>query len=203
MVTCPWCGTSYTSFQPNCSNCGGPLPSREREAASATLGPMPPGPPRAISDTYAWRLMWSEGWSISALVFMILGTVFSLLGGALTIAVITAFVGIPFLLLGIGFLLAGGLVGSWRHREARRTVEVLRAGQSAEGRITGVDENLSVSANSRHPWRIAYSFELAGQEYQGAVSTLKAPGPHLKEGSSTWVLYLPNDPRRNVIYPHP
>ena len=25
MVICPWCGTNYTTFQSNCSRCGGPL----------------------------------------------------------------------------------------------------------------------------------------------------------------------------------
>jgi hypothetical protein len=203
MVTCPWCGTSYAAFQPNCSNCGGPLPAEGAGATPETLGIVPPAPPRSFSDTYAWRLMWSEGWSVAALVFTILGTVFSLLGGALTIAVITAFVGVPFLLLGITFLLAGGLLGGWRHRQARKTVEVLRTGESAQGQITRVDENLSVRANNRHPWRIAYRFQAAGEEYEGAVSTLNTPGPHLQPGNPTWVLYLPADPRRNVIYPHP
>jgi hypothetical protein len=147
--------------------------------------------------------MWSDGRSVATLVLVILGTIFAFLGGALTFAIITAFVGVPFLVLGLALLLVGGLLGSWRYREARRTVEVLRVGDAAEGRITNVDENRSVRLGDRHPWRIAYSFRAAGQEYEGQVSTLNKPGPNLQPGRPAWVLFSPQAPQRNVLYPHP
>ena len=45
MITCPWCGTSYTTFRSNCKNCGGPLPPPAE--ATATPPPIPdlPEPP--------------------------------------------------------------------------------------------------------------------------------------------------------------
>ncbi|MGH2581874.1 MAG: hypothetical protein ACRDFQ_03135 [Anaerolineales bacterium] len=62
-ITCPWCGTNYTSFQTNCSNCGGtlPAPTEVHPPAEVKRGKielqMPPAPPREISDTYARRIM--------------------------------------------------------------------------------------------------------------------------------------------------
>ncbi len=210
MITCPWCGTSYEKFQSNCSNCGGPLPSEMRrmpagqDAASVNdPGPTPPSPPRSISDRYAWRLMWGSGQSVVALVFGILGSVFTLVGAALTAGIITAFVGLPFLVLGLVFLLAGGVLGYLSYQKARRIVGVLRAGIAAEGKIVGVTENLNVRVNQRHPWTIRYQFQVTGREYEGQVSTLNAPGVDLQIGRRAWVLYLPQSPEDNALYPHP
>ncbi len=34
MVICPWCGTNYPAFQPNCDKCGGPLQLADEEIVS-------------------------------------------------------------------------------------------------------------------------------------------------------------------------
>src|SRR5574337_1618607 len=102
--------------------------------------------------------------------------------------------GLLFLLAGIGHLGAGILLGRGRYQRARRVVEVLRDGEAAGGQITGVDENLSVTVNSRHPWTITYRFQFSGQDYEGRVTTLNAPGPALQTGQPAWVLYLPGAP---------
>ncbi len=210
MVTCPWCGTSYAAFQSNCDRCGGPLPpplaagaagpAANREAGSLRT---PPPPPRPVADSYAWRLVMSEGLGVVGLVFTFLGGIFALLGLVMTIAIVTAFVGVPFLVLGLALLVGGGLVIQSRLTLARQTVAVLRTGQPAAGQIARVEENLNVRINNQHPWTISYAFRVQDREYQGSVNTLNLPGPDLQPGQAACVLYLPEAPQHNSLYPHP
>ncbi len=163
----------------------------------------PPPAPRPIAQNYAWRLMFTDGWSIGALVFLILGVVFLPLGLILTLAIVTAFVGIPFAILGIGFLVAGGILGWRRYQEMQAVVDVLRVGEAALGQITSVEQNYHVEVNGRNPWKIKYQYPYAGQTYSGEVSTLNTPGAVLQAGKPAYVLYLPGNPARNSLYPHP
>jgi hypothetical protein len=204
MITCPWCGTSYIAFISNCRNCGGPLPlpARETETAEDTLL-QPPSSPRPINDAYIWRLLAADGGAIAALVFVLLGIIFTPLGIFLTLGVITAFVGIPFLGLGLIFLAGGITAGIRRVRTARQQVNILQMGEAVEGHITQMDENRHVLVNGRHPWNIRYQFELNGQTYEGQVETLNVPGATLAPGKRACILYLPQSPERNVLYPHP
>jgi len=206
MITCPYCGTHYTVFQSNCSNCGGPLPPPPDPAiprSTDILTAAPPLPPRPISDRYVWKLLWSDGWAVAALVFLILGAVFGVLGIALTIAVVTAFVGIPFAGIGLLFLGAGLGVFIWRYQVKTRLVLVLRNGQAVQGEIESVTVNRSVEVNGANPWTIGYRFRAQGAELHGKVTTLTPPEASLREGMPTWVLYLPDSPENNAIYPHP
>jgi len=205
MITCPWCGTHYAAFQSNCRNCGGPLPPPAQAAAperEADLLPPPP-PPRLISDSYVWRLLAADGGAIVAGIFAMLGVIFMIVGVPLTIGIITAFVGLPFAGLGIVVLGVGGLVLVRRYEAARKTVSVLRLGEAARGQITDLEENLSVRVNGRHPWTIKYQFQVNGRNYEGKVSTLNRPDPQLQPGKAAYVLYLPEAPEVNTLYPHP
>jgi hypothetical protein len=206
MITCPWCGTNYTEFQSNCKNCGGTLqPARESTTPSVSTGniPVPPPAPREISNHYAWRLMMTDGWSIAAFVFTLLGGIFSLVGAGLTLGVVTAFVGVPFLAFGLAFLASGVGILIWRYNRTLKMVEVLRDGVSARGEIMDVHENYSVEINNRYPWVIRYQFQFIGQTYTGEVSTLNPVGQEFQAGNAVCVLYLPAEPQWNCIYPHP
>jgi len=201
-ISCPYCGTKYLTFQPNCSNCGASLPLPD-QASAFDAGTPPPAPPRDISDSYIWRLMQQDGWAIAALVFALLGIIFAPLGIILTVAIITAFVGIPFALLGVLFLAAGIAILVWRYQTAQMVVKVLRNGQAARATIADVHQNYSVQINGRSPWIIQYQFAVEGQNYGGSVSTLDAPDERLAKGNSAWVLYLPGAPQTSSLYPHP
>ena len=206
MIICPWCGTNYLVFQPNCTNCGGPLQAVEGNGTSVPSTEdlsTPPPAPRPISKRYGWRLLSADGWSIAAFVFGLLGIIFSLVGSGLIIGIITAFVGLPFLLLGIIFLGTGGGVFLWRYQEMQKVVDVLREGEATRGHIAEVTENYSVTINGRHPWIIRYQFQVNGQSLDGNVTTLNQPGQQLQEGKAVCVLYLPSAPKWNSIYPHP
>ncbi len=206
MITCPWCGTNYVAFQPNCQNCGGPLPGtgadKTASAASDEI-PTPPLPPRSISKSYVWRLLSSDGSAIAASVFTLLGLIFSAVGTGLTLGIITAFVGVPFLLLGLVFLAVGGAVLIWRYQVAQKIVTVLREGQTARGQILDLQQNYSVRVNGRNPWVIRYAFQANGGKYEGRVTTLNQPGQQLQAGNAVSILYLSGAPQWNSIYPHP
>ncbi len=203
MVTCPWCGTSYPVFQSECSKCGGPLNPPEVAAAALETPLIPPAPPRPISDSYAMKLMSSDGWAISSLIFFILGIVFAPLGLILTLVVVTAFVGLPFLLLGGIFLLVSTPILLQRYRLSQQQVQVLKMGEATLGHLTSLKENYSVQVNGRHPWSIEYQYELNGQDYHGQVTTLNPPGSQLQPGRQVYVLYLNDNPTISSLYPHP
>ena len=207
MIICPWCGTNYLSFQPNCKNCGGPLQALgENTAVSPTSIEeiiAPPPVPRPISNKYIWRLVFTEGRGIVALVLGLLGIIFSLLGAGLTFFVVTAFVGIPFLLIGLIFLVVAAGIGMGTYHHARQVVNVLRIGEVTQGQILNVRENYSVRVNGQRPWVIRYQFQVNGQDFEGNVSTLNQIGANLQPGNTVYILYMPNDPHLNSIYPHP
>jgi hypothetical protein len=206
MIICPWCGTNYLTFQPNCKNCGGLLQAVEepsRAPVSSENIPTPPPAPRLISTGYVWRLLSTDGWSIGAFVFGLLGGTFSVVGAGLTIGIISAFIGILFLFLGLALLGIGGGILYWRYQETQKVVNVLRIGEATKGKIAEVQENVSVRINGRHPWVIRYQFQVDGQNYEGKVSTLNSVGERLQAGDTVCILYLPTAPQWNSIYPHP
>ena len=218
MVICPWCGTNYLAFQPNCKNCGGPITAHEEPETPPEQSesdqiveiifrgprfPAPPPPPRTISDNYIWKMVFSDGWAISGLVFAVMGAVFMPVGLALILTLVAFVVGIPFIGLGLLFLLGGLGILIWRYQAAHQTVQTLRNGQAVEGKILDVRVNAQVTVNGRNPWIITYAFEENGQEFQGKVTTLNMPGWHLRPGYPTWVLHMPGRPDLNALYPHP
>jgi len=182
------------------------LPAAGEKNASSDPGEALPTPalaPRPIPNRYAWRLVSRDGGAIAAFVLGILGVAFSLVGAGLTLGVITAFLGIPFLVLGLAFLAAALWVFLWRYQNARKVVHVLRDGQVRPGQILAIEQNYSVRIKGRFPWVIRYQFQADGQDYEGKVSVLNQPGEQYQAGKTVWVLYLPDAPKWNSIYPHP
>jgi hypothetical protein len=163
--------------------------------------PEPPPPPREIADSYARRLMLSDGWAVTSAILTLLGGIFTFVGIILTVVIITAFVGIPFMVLGGTMLGLGAVSLTSRYRKAQKVLEVLRNGEYVEGRIESVEENAMVRINHRHPWVIRYGFRLGERDYEGSVSTQNTPDLH--PGGPACVLYLPGAPEVNALYPHP
>ncbi|MBU0702399.1 MAG: phage holin family protein [Chloroflexi bacterium] len=200
MITCPWCGTNYTTFRNNCQNCGGPLPLPAKEKAappSVPDVPEPPPAPRAFKESFVWRKLLADGWAIAAGVFLLLGVIFTLVG----IPLVMMIVGIPFLILGPLFLGAGVPILIWRHKQAQQTLNVLRIGEPALGVIVDVYQNYNVRVNERNPWTVRYSFEVDDREYEGKTTTLRPVGFTHQPAQPTYVLYLETDPAQNTIYP--
>jgi len=205
MTTCPWCGTNYPAFQTNCDNCGGalPLPGMSPSTQLEEQLQIPPPAPRQMPRNFIWRLLFTDGWTIMALVFTVIGAVFAVSGVALTISIVALLVGLPFAGIGALFLIIGVPILVWRYQEAQDTMEVLRFGYPVIGQITSVHQNYNIRVNGRYPWSIVYQFELLGQAHDGKVTTLSQPDLSQQPGKPVYVLYLQGDPERNTIYPHP
>jgi membrane protein implicated in regulation of membrane protease activity len=205
MITCPWCGTNYVSFQSNCDNCGGSLPLPAEMVATApaeSLAPPPP-PPRNVPRQALWRILFTDGWSVAGAVFSLLGFIFGVLGTALTVTLVAAFVGLPFAGLGVLFLGAGIPMLVWRYQMAYRTVEVLEQGEATVGEIVDVYQNYQVRVNGRYPWTVQYRYEVGGREYSGRVTTLSRPDLSQQPGRPVYVLHMQDDPGQSTLYPSP
>lgn len=202
MITCPYCGTSYERFQSNCGNCGAPLPPPPApvSAQSPAELPAPPPAPRQIPGSYGWRLLFIDGWGITAGVFALLGVIFTVLGTILALSLRDAPVGLPFLGLGILFLIFGFPLLWWRLSKVRRTLAVLRRGETTTGQIVDVRQNLHVRVNQRHPWLITYRFQALGRDYEGQHSSLNQKSGMLQPGQPVYVLYALDDPDQNTLY---
>lgn len=204
MITCSYCGTSYPTFQSNCSNCGGLLAPPTDKGASFSAGTTltaPPPAPRQAPPQFIWRIMLTEGWSIVAMVFLLLGVTFTLVGAGLTLAIVTAFVGLPFLGAGILFLIVSLPILGWRYSEAKQKLHVFQMGQPVLGEIVEVHQNFKVRVNRRHPWVIHYRFEVSGRDYEGQVTTLNRAVDKYQPKQPVYVLHLPDDPQQNTVYP--
>jgi hypothetical protein len=170
MVTCPWCGTTYATFQTNCSNCGGALPAPVPQPDRATVQdnspsdtwpnpyslPTAPLPPRQVPENYVWRRLLADAGGIVGLVFTLIGSIFSLVGCGLIAAAATAPVGVIFAPLGGMFLIGGMGLLAWRYNAVAKTLYVLRDGQMVRGfwmRNVRIRMRCKVSMRAGRRWR--------------------------------------------------
>jgi hypothetical protein len=145
----------------------------------------------------------SDGWAIAGAIFALVGAIFGFVGIALTLGIVTAFIGLPFAAFGVLCLGGGGALVVWRYQEAQKIKAVLRDGSAVLGEIEDVQQVLQVRVNGRHPWTITFLFEVDSRLYQGKVTTLSQPDLGKRPGTEAYVLYLPENPGQNTIYPHP
>jgi len=101
----------------------------------------------------------------------------------------------PFFLSGI-FLLYTGL------RQARKWLSALHHGTATRGTLSAVQEDLSQSADHKHPWRIEFTFELHGGGTEKGFVTAWDP-VHAKRtaGDHVWVVYSEADPTQHALWP--
>ena len=183
MIVCPWCGTNYIAFQSNCSKCGGPIQAPRTVTSTERTEEvvMAPPPPREISDSYRWKIMLADSWSVAAGIFALLGAIFSVVGFFLTIAIITAFVGIPFLGMGLLFLGGGGYVLYWRYNEALKAMNILRNGEGVLGQVTGAQVNYNVAVNASNKVIHTYMGVLKPNLNSASYSSAGQLSPLLKD----------------------
>ena len=205
MTICPWCGTHYTTFQSNCDNCGGALPLQVKQTSDVLQENLriPPPAPRTLPRNYLWRLISTDGWAIMASVFTLIGAIFFTVGIALVISIVAALVGLPFVGIGALFLMIGIPILITRYQNAQQTIQVLQDGEPVLGQIIDVHQNYNIRVNRRYPWTILYHFEVLDTAYQGKVTTLSQPDLGQQPGKPVYVLYLPDNPQKNTIYPYP
>lgn len=218
MITCPWCNTSYLSFQSNCTNCGGPLPLPQAPkpeapgvgAAAPDLVelPEPPPAPRQFADSYIWKLLFVKPQN---LIFSILAIVFVTTGGPLLltgvgmaclggILIVPLIIGVVFVIISLPMTVGGAWLGKRAYDDAKQTLHLLRHGEKALGEIVSVEPNHNVTVNGRHPYNIGYRFQVNGVPYEGVHSSLNTQAPRLRVGQAAYIIYLPEAPKYNLLY---
>jgi hypothetical protein len=196
-VACPWCGTVYPQYQPNCSNCGGVLPHRD----GASPGASPPAPPRQLPYEFVRRARRSSQFA------MVFGAIFAAVGGflALVFVILGAAVGMwEFALLGGGmgglFFIAGLAVLGFGRRSQNRRLRALLDGIATVGQVVDVYVDQSVQVNGRSPWRVVYAFDVEGVRHEGGAHTF-TPDEEYAPGVPVYVVYVAEDPGQNSLYP--
>jgi len=106
-----------------------------------------------------------------------------------------------FALFNLGFFIFGAILFFRGFLKAQQTLSILRDGQAALGEITDISLNYRVRINKRHPWIIQYKFKVLGSDYHDKLSTLSQPDSDHEPGKAVYVLYQPDDPQKNTLYP--
>lgn len=197
---CAWCGQRNPNTILECRKCGGPLTPPLGEDPGAA----PPPPPRVLPAGYKRRMLFSNTpitlvGGIFLLVGFPLGVIFTTLGFAIPeiwlFIVIGGGVGGLFTLLGGGMLYFGIQQGLGKIRPYEH-------GQATVGEVIAIQQDYSMSVNGRYPWAIVYIFDDArGRPYEGQAITWQHAPNTQAVGNHVFVLYMPDDPHQNVLYP--
>ena len=197
-IACPWCGQRNPINSLECRQCGGPLPP----PIGDNPGPEPPLPPRVLPKGYRRRMLWKNSiLNTIGIIFTAVGLstacLFSTIGitaGIVLMALIGLFVGGIFAVIGGGMLYAG-------IREALGKIRPYERGLAATGEVTEIYRDRSTVVNGRNPWAVHYQFNIGTEAYEGRAITWKYAPAIQEVGNRVWVLYLPDDPEQNVLYP--
>ena len=158
------------------------------------------------------RHFFASGSGVVALVFSIIGLAFLPVGASLAFVFLAndatdqaAAVEEPgwapavgFLSLGVGFAAVGMTLGWRRVASLRRRKALRRHGIPATGKITSVEQNVSVRVNRRHPWIVRYDYSVGGMQYHGAENTFDVPA-EIKPGTQIGIRYDGQDPRQSAL----
>jgi hypothetical protein len=183
-VMCPWCGTNFEQRPgPNCTNCGGPLPS----VAGAQRGDAPHNAPRLLPDGYKTRMIVKSNWQLHFGWVMILFGLFPLISGGKPDFI--------FPLIGATMIVFGII-------HALKRFDILVHGQPAEGIVIQAGENTSEEANGKHPYFIKYQYNVNGKTCSGFMNCWDESSTTYREGDPIWVVYLPDGTDyRSSIWP--
>lgn len=197
-LTCPWC-KQYWPARPQgneCANCGGALPALPgMERAMA-----PPPGPRHLPEKYTRDLLlWKNVGAVVGSAFAAFGALFGVIGLGLFLVLLP--LGLGFLAFGLLFGGIGWVIRNGSRREGMRQIAALTHGYAAEGQIVTVNEDRSEYINGRHPYRIDYVFQVNGQMVGGSTKGWDVIHSLRRPGEPLWVVYLPNDPSSNSIWP--
>ncbi|MBC8333442.1 MAG: DUF3592 domain-containing protein [Anaerolineae bacterium] len=199
-INCPWCGQRVPQTDLDCRKCGGPL----TPPVGNDPGAAPPPPPRTLPAGYKRRMLFKNApFTLIGGIFLIIGfpigLIFTILGfvipGMWLFIVIGGGVGGIFTLLGGGMLYAGVQQGLDKIRPYEH-------GQATVGEVIEIQQDYSMSVNGRYPWAIVYIFDDArGRPYEGKAITWQHAPKTQAVGNRVYVLYLPDDPDQNALYP--
>jgi len=140
--------------------------------------------------------------ALVGLIFLLigfpLGLIFTILG--ITLPGMWLFIVIGGGVGGI-FTLLGGAMLYFGIREGLGKIRPFEHGQATIGEVIEMYRDPTVSINGRNPWAIIYTFKVHGLTYEGKAISWKYAPQTQAEGNRVHVLYLPDDPDQNAIYP--
>ena len=97
------------------------------------------------------------------------------------------------------------IVGAVLFRQGRRTatgvLNAFRRGVAVEGKVASVRLDETQSINQRHPWVFTYQFPVGNELVEGSLTSFNSTLATRSRGQPLWVLYVPDDPGQNTIYP--
>lgn len=190
MHTCPWCTTSYTNWQSQCQQCGGPL----APLVGQGLGQEPPPVPRKLPAAYVRRVRWTQN------IVTMVGPGFIAVGLLLTIPMILNKLWLP-ALLPLFFLLGGTSMFNYGWKIAEARLRAFRLGKAVKGRIHQIGVDATQHVNGQHPSKVIYHFNVGDQLHEGVIISFDTTASRRASGDPVWVLYNEADPSENAIYP--
>ncbi|TLD69818.1 hypothetical protein FEM03_15965 [Phragmitibacter flavus] len=189
MITCGWCSTHYQHWQNRCDSCGGPMPPMPGMA----IGAPPPPAPRSVPSGFPLRVLLTNN------IASIIGAIIFGAGAFMTLMFLVAgnwgalFPGL--------FALGGFLVLRFGIKQGRSTLHAFRDGIAVEGKVHQVSKDTTTTVNGEHPWKLVYHFRVADHLHQGVLISFDSTLSKRVSGQPLWVLYVPENPEKNTLYP--
>lgn len=163
-----------------------PLPGME-------IGPPPPPAPRTLPKGFALRTR------LTGNIATWIGLIFFGFGSFMTTAVFFAnpwFALFPLLFALGGFgMLRYGLI------QAKHTLKAFKQGTAIAGNVHSLSSDTTQTVNGKHPYKLIYHFQLNGNLHDGSVVSFDSTLSKRRSGQPLWILYLPDDPTKNTLYP--
>ena len=189
MITCGWCNTHYSTWQNHCDYCGGPMPS----LSVRELGEEPPPAPRKLPKGFAFRTRVTNNIAvIGGSAFLLIGSmIFSGLLKAKSFAA----------LFPLFFMIGGFFMFRLGWRQASAVLRAFRRGIAVRGEVYECRIDTTQSMNGDHPWKLTWHFTVEGRQYEGTLTSFDSTLGSRGGGQPLWVLYVPQDPAENTLYP--
>ena len=157
------------------------------------LGERPPSPPRVLPKGFEFRQKWSRN------VATLAGIGLVLIASLFFVAALKArsFAALAPLL----FILGGASLFRHGWQTACGVLKAFRKGVAVEGKVVEVRLDKTQSVNQRHPWVMTYQFPVGNELIEGSITSFNSTLGTRGGGQPLWVLYVPDDPTQNTIYP--
>jgi len=157
------------------------------------LGEPPPPPPRVLPKGFEFRQKWSRNvGTLAGCGLILIASLFFV--AALKARSFAAMVPLLFMLAGVSLFWHG-----WR--TACGILKAYRKGVVVEGEVVEVRLDKTQSINQRHPWVMTYHFPVGNELVEGSITSFNSVLGTRGGGQPLWVLYVPDDPTQNTIYP--
>lgn len=157
------------------------------------LGDRPPDAPRELPSGFEFRIKWSGN------ILSMVGTIFLFVGLVLFFAMLfVIWFGALFALI---FVILGFILFRAGRVQAKSVLRAFKRGIAIAGEVISCSLDRTQSINQEHPFKLVYSFVVDGHLYEGSLTSFDSTIARRAAGQPIWVLYVPEAPGQNTIYP--